>query len=176
MRISCFPYSNFLSQSSLRQFFCSAYYFPLFFRLSIPSTLSNIFISHLPFTLHLYSYRQFYFLPFPHIVSPHLFYYLTFSHIISSLFFYSIQLSPLLSYHLISTIPLYSPCHIIGNTCLPVSLPSSKRSLYGTPEEDCLRRDLTINSLFFNIHSRQVEDYCHLGLNDLINGVYVRMR
>ncbi|KAL1406876.1 CCA tRNA nucleotidyltransferase, mitochondrial [Vanrija albida] len=37
----------------------------------------------------------------------------------------------------------------------------------GTPEEDALRRDLTINSLFFNVHSRQVEDWTRHGLDDL---------
>lgn len=37
----------------------------------------------------------------------------------------------------------------------------------GTPLEDSLRRDLTINSLFFNVHSRQVEDWTRHGLSDL---------
>lgn len=37
----------------------------------------------------------------------------------------------------------------------------------GTPEEDALRRDLTINSLFYNVHSRQVEDWTRHGLDDL---------
>lgn len=37
----------------------------------------------------------------------------------------------------------------------------------GTPEEDAARRDLTINSLFYNVHSRQVEDYTRSGLSDL---------
>ncbi|TXT07280.1 hypothetical protein VHUM_03450 [Vanrija humicola] len=37
----------------------------------------------------------------------------------------------------------------------------------GTPEEDALRRDLTINSLFYNVHSRQVEDWTRHGLEDL---------
>lgn len=30
---------------------------------------------------------------------------------------------------------------------------------FGTPLEDALRRDITINSLFYNIHSRSVEDF-----------------
>ena len=29
----------------------------------------------------------------------------------------------------------------------------------GTPEEDAFRRDLTINSLFYNINQNKVEDY-----------------
>ncbi|POS87920.1 hypothetical protein EPUL_000727 [Erysiphe pulchra] len=37
---------------------------------------------------------------------------------------------------------------------------------FGTPEEDALRRDCTINSLFYNIHTDEVEDYA-CGLNDL---------
>lgn len=36
----------------------------------------------------------------------------------------------------------------------------------GTPEEDAKRRDLTINSLFYNIGTREVEDYVG-GLQDL---------
>lgn len=30
---------------------------------------------------------------------------------------------------------------------------------FGTPLQDALRRDITINSLFYNIHSRSVEDH-----------------
>lgn len=37
----------------------------------------------------------------------------------------------------------------------------------GTPEEDALRRDITINTLFYNVHTRQIEDHTHLGLSDL---------
>ena len=74
--------------------------------------------------------------------------------------FYTYHSSDLLSFNL---------C-FIGNTHLPPS--SSKRSLYGSPEEDSLRRDLSINSLFFNIHTRQLEDHCHSGLNDLMNGTF----
>lgn len=37
----------------------------------------------------------------------------------------------------------------------------------GTPEEDALRRDITINTLFYNVHTRLVEDHTHLGLSDL---------
>jgi tRNA nucleotidyltransferase (CCA-adding enzyme) len=29
----------------------------------------------------------------------------------------------------------------------------------GTPEQDAFRRDITINSLFYNIHSREIEDF-----------------
>ncbi|KAJ9073626.1 CCA tRNA nucleotidyltransferase, mitochondrial, variant 3 [Entomophthora muscae] len=38
---------------------------------------------------------------------------------------------------------------------------------FGTPEEDAFRRDITINSLFYNIHSGEVEDFCQKGLSDL---------
>ncbi|GHJ86459.1 hypothetical protein NliqN6_2861 [Naganishia liquefaciens] len=37
----------------------------------------------------------------------------------------------------------------------------------GTPEEDALRRDITINTLFYNVHTRLIEDHTHLGLSDL---------
>lgn len=37
----------------------------------------------------------------------------------------------------------------------------------GTPVEDAYRRDLTINSLFYNIHTKQVEDLTKQGLVDL---------
>ncbi|BEI82615.1 hypothetical protein CcaverHIS002_0304830 [Cutaneotrichosporon cavernicola] len=37
----------------------------------------------------------------------------------------------------------------------------------GTPLEDAERRDLTVNSLFFNVHSREVEDWTRHGLADL---------
>ena len=37
---------------------------------------------------------------------------------------------------------------------------------FGTPEEDALRRDATINSIFYNIHTEEIEDYTG-GLNDL---------
>ena len=41
----------------------------------------------------------------------------------------------------------------------------------GTPEEDALRRDLTINALFYNIHTKKVEDLTGKGLNDLRDGI-----
>ena len=37
----------------------------------------------------------------------------------------------------------------------------------GTPEQDAYRRDLTINSLFYNINSGNIEDYTGLGLTDI---------
>ena len=41
----------------------------------------------------------------------------------------------------------------------------------GTPLEDCLRRDCTINSLFYNINTGYLEDMSEMGLMDLKNGV-----
>lgn len=40
----------------------------------------------------------------------------------------------------------------------------------GTPEEDASRRDLTINSLFYNINTGKIEDFVG-GLDDLRNGI-----
>lgn len=41
----------------------------------------------------------------------------------------------------------------------------------GTPLEDCLRRDCTINSLFYNINTGYLEDMSETGLMDLKNGI-----
>lgn len=40
-----------------------------------------------------------------------------------------------------------------------------------TPEEDAFRRDLTINSLFYNIMTGELEDFTGSGLSDLENNV-----
>jgi hypothetical protein len=37
----------------------------------------------------------------------------------------------------------------------------------GTPLEDALRRDLTVNALFYNVHSGLVEDFTGKGLSDM---------
>jgi len=59
---------------------------------------------------------------------------------------------------------------------------------FGTPKEDAERRDLTINALYYNINTREVEDFTgkvatfnvntnkhlhhmHQGLEDLKNGI-----
>ena len=41
---------------------------------------------------------------------------------------------------------------------------------FGTPIEDAMRRDLTINSLFYNIHTNLVEDFSTRGVADLRSG------
>ena len=42
---------------------------------------------------------------------------------------------------------------------------------FGTPSEDALRRDITINSMFWNIHTEEVEDFTGHGLIDIENGI-----
>ena len=42
---------------------------------------------------------------------------------------------------------------------------------FGTPLQDALRRDLTINSLFYNLNTGLVEDFTGKGLQDLKDGV-----
>lgn len=42
---------------------------------------------------------------------------------------------------------------------------------FGTPEEDAMRRDFTINSMFYNINSGLVEDFSGKGLEDLEKGI-----
>ncbi|GLT68940.1 hypothetical protein SLA2020_411300 [Shorea laevis] len=41
---------------------------------------------------------------------------------------------------------------------------------FGTAEEDAYRRDLTINSLFYNINTDSVEDFTKRGIADLKSG------
>ncbi|KAF5392550.1 hypothetical protein D9757_002175 [Collybiopsis confluens] len=42
---------------------------------------------------------------------------------------------------------------------------------FGTPVQDALRRDTTINALFYNVHTRKVEDFTERGLDDLRSGI-----
>lgn len=42
---------------------------------------------------------------------------------------------------------------------------------FGTPVEDALRRDATINALFYNLHTEQVEDYTGKGLDDMASHI-----
>lgn len=44
---------------------------------------------------------------------------------------------------------------------------------FGTAEEDAYRRDLTINSLFYNINTSSVEDFTTRGIDDLKSGKIV---
>lgn len=41
----------------------------------------------------------------------------------------------------------------------------------GTPLTDALRRDFTINSLFYNIDTAQVEDWTEKGISDIYNKI-----
>eukprot|EP00560_Eucampia_antarctica_P009156 CAMPEP_0197827676 /NCGR_PEP_ID=MMETSP1437-20131217/4409_1 /TAXON_ID=49252 ORGANISM="Eucampia antarctica, Strain CCMP1452" /NCGR_SAMPLE_ID=MMETSP1437 /ASSEMBLY_ACC=CAM_ASM_001096 /LENGTH=450 /DNA_ID=CAMNT_0043428625 /DNA_START=264 /DNA_END=1616 /DNA_ORIENTATION=- len=40
---------------------------------------------------------------------------------------------------------------------------------FGTPLEDALRRDFTVNSLFYNIRTNQIEDWTNRGIHDLLH-------
>jgi tRNA nucleotidyltransferase/poly(A) polymerase len=42
---------------------------------------------------------------------------------------------------------------------------------FGSPEEDSLRRDSTVNSLFYNLCTGEVEDFTGQGLQDLERGI-----
>jgi tRNA nucleotidyltransferase (CCA-adding enzyme) len=44
---------------------------------------------------------------------------------------------------------------------------------FGTPQDDAERRDFTINSLFYNIHTNQIEDWTGRGWDDIQNGLIV---
>ncbi|KAF7455802.1 tRNA nucleotidyltransferase [Cryptosporidium felis] len=41
----------------------------------------------------------------------------------------------------------------------------------GTAEEDSFRRDFTINSMFFNVNERKIEDLTGMGISDLCNKI-----
>lgn len=43
------------------------------------------------------------------------------------------------------------------------------KMMFGTPREDALRRDFTINALFYNINTGELEDFTDLGISDLNN-------
>ena len=49
-------------------------------------------------------------------------------------------------------------------------IPTQQTRQFGTPLEDALRRDFTINSLFYNVRTREVEDYTGRGIDDLLVG------
>jgi tRNA nucleotidyltransferase (CCA-adding enzyme) len=42
---------------------------------------------------------------------------------------------------------------------------------FGTPLQDAERRDFTINALFYNLHTREIEDFTEHGLQDLRDGI-----
>ena len=44
-------------------------------------------------------------------------------------------------------------------------------TMYGTIEEDCTRRDLTINCLYYNISTKEFVDVCKRSLNDIENKI-----
>ncbi|KAI5949931.1 CCA1 [Candida jiufengensis] len=42
---------------------------------------------------------------------------------------------------------------------------------FGTPLQDALRRDATLNALFYNLNEEKIEDFTEKGLEDLKNGI-----
>lgn len=55
-------------------------------------------------------------------------------------------------------------CALRKETYADSRIPNSEP---GTPKEDAFRRDLTVNALFYNLNTKQVEDFTGLGLHDL---------
>ena len=43
----------------------------------------------------------------------------------------------------------------------------------GTPLEDSLRRDLTINAMFYNINEKKIEDFTEKGIDDLKVSIFI---
>lgn len=52
-----------------------------------------------------------------------------------------------------------------------VNLRCENKDKIGTPLSDAERRDLSINSLFYNINENKVEDFTNKGINDLEKGI-----
>lgn len=50
-------------------------------------------------------------------------------------------------------------------------VPTTVSSPDATPKDDAMRRDFTVNALFYNVHTRAVEDPTGTGLRDLRRGV-----
>ncbi|GAB7346745.1 hypothetical protein MBLNU459_g1853t1 [Dothideomycetes sp. NU459] len=42
---------------------------------------------------------------------------------------------------------------------------------FGTPEEDALRRDATVNAMFYNLNTREIEDFTGKGHDDMKNRI-----
>ena len=61
-------------------------------------------------------------------------------------------------------------CDISMQQCMPGSCRAG-HPLHGPP---AARRDCTINSMFFNINTRQVEDFTRRGLDDLLHNRIIR--
>ena len=60
----------------------------------------------------------------------------------------------------------------INNTWIDlVNLRCEDKNKIGTPLTDAERRDLSINSLFYNINEGKVEDFTNKGIHDLENGI-----
>ncbi|KAJ7124812.1 hypothetical protein C8R43DRAFT_1147023 [Mycena crocata] len=55
------------------------------------------------------------------------------------------------------------------NSRIPTAVAGAPQT-FGTPLQDALRRDITINALFYNIHTRAVEDCTEKGIDDLESG------
>lgn len=60
---------------------------------------------------------------------------------------------------------LRSESYADGSSRVPTSV------AIGTPKEDALRRDFTLNALFFNAHTRTIEDWTGRGWSDLRAGL-----
>ncbi|KAM0681291.1 hypothetical protein GINT2_000490 [Glugoides intestinalis] len=58
--------------------------------------------------------------------------------------------------------------HLRSETYTETRIPQIKP---GTPLEDALRRDITINSLFYNLITEQIEDFSGRGLKDISNKI-----
>jgi len=86
---------------------------------------------------------------------------------------HKIMANPEKSKHLetaVLTIGCYSIdfVHLRSETYAQTRIPTIRR---GTAEEDAFRRDITVNTLFYNLVTEEVEDYTGRGLSDMKSGV-----
>lgn len=59
----------------------------------------------------------------------------------------------------------------IDISCLRTDVFADEEKKVGTPVEDALLRDLTINALFYNINEGKVEDFTEHGIEDIHNKI-----
>jgi len=80
----------------------------------------------------------------------------------------------------ISTAKIYLPLH--DNTVQEIDIAQARSDVYkgdtripetkpATPKEDAYRRDLTVNSLMYDIKKEKIVDFTGMGIKDLITGV-----
>src|SRR5690606_4136775 len=58
-----------------------------------------------------------------------------------------------------------------GESAASAGSGTSLRTEIGSPQEDAMRRDATVNALFYNLNTSEIEDFTGKGLEDLEKGI-----